>query len=275
MFYYPHHIGDYKAATTYLSNEEDLAYRRLLELYYDTEKAIEDDVSLLSKRLRVTPEALSFVLKEFFSPTRDGWRNKRCDVVIRDYQEMVEKNRKNGKAGGRPKANKQATENPVGFQSVPSGIPVVTQVKANQEPITKNQEPILREDSSTPSREAGICVVMKSMGIGSVNPQHPKLSTLLADGATVADFESAARIAVEGGKGFAYALGVVEGIRADAKRPPKPIIETFRERDSRLEAERMAEFAPGVARKTGLNSVQNFSKTIDAEVKNVTAIASR
>jgi len=133
----------------------------------------------------------------------------------------------------------------------------------------------IKDDSSTPSREAGICVVMKSMGIGSVNPQHPKLATLLADGATVADFESAARIAVEGGKGFAYALGVVEGIRADAKRQPKPIIETFRERDSRLEAERMAEFAPGVARKTGLNSVQNFSKTIDAEVKNVTAIASR
>ena len=141
MFYYPHHIGDYKAATTYLSNEEDLAYRRLLELYYDTEKAIEDDIPLLSKRLRVTPEALSFVLKEFFSHTKEGWKNKRCDVVIKDYQEMAEKNRKNGKAGGRPKANKQAAENPVGFQSVPSGIPEATHSKANQEPITKNQEP--------------------------------------------------------------------------------------------------------------------------------------
>lgn len=141
MFYYPHHIGDYKAATSYLSNEEDLAYRRLLELYYDTEKAIEDDIPLLAKRLRVAPEALSFVLKEFFSHTKDGWRNKRCDVVIKDYQEMADKNRKNGKLGGRPKANKQEPINPVGFQPVPSGIPVATQVKPNQEPITKNQEP--------------------------------------------------------------------------------------------------------------------------------------
>ena len=139
MFYYPHHIGDYKAATTYLSNEEDLAYRRLLELYYDTEKAIENDISLLSKRLRVTPESLSFVLQEFFIQTKDGWRNKRCDVVIKDYQEMSEKNRKNGRLGGRPKANKQAIENPVGSQSVASGIPDETQVKANQEPITNNQ----------------------------------------------------------------------------------------------------------------------------------------
>ena len=141
MYFYPHHIGDYKAATTYLSNEEDLAYRRLLELYYDTEKAIEDDISLLSKRLRVTPESLSFVLKEFFSHTKDGWRNKRCDVVIKDYQEMAEKNRKNGKLGGRPKGSKQAIENPVGFHSVPSGIPVVTQLEPNQEPITRNQKP--------------------------------------------------------------------------------------------------------------------------------------
>jgi uncharacterized protein YdaU (DUF1376 family) len=139
MYFYPHHIGDYKAATTYLSNEEDLAYRRLLELYYDTEKAIEDDIPLLAKRLRVTPESLSFVLKEFFSHTKDGWRNKRCDVVIKDYQEMAEKNRKNGKLGGRPKSSKQAIENPVGFQSVSSGIPVATQLEPNQEPRTRNQ----------------------------------------------------------------------------------------------------------------------------------------
>ena len=33
MHYYPHHIGDYKSATAHLSNEEDLAYRRLLEMY--------------------------------------------------------------------------------------------------------------------------------------------------------------------------------------------------------------------------------------------------
>ena len=141
MYFYPHHIGDYKAATTYLSNEEDLAYRRLLEMYYDTENPIQDDPDLLSKRLRVTPEALSFVLKEFFSLTKDGWKNKRCDLVIKDYHAMVEKNRKNGKSGGRPKASKQEAENPVGSQSVASGIPALTQVKANHKPITINQEP--------------------------------------------------------------------------------------------------------------------------------------
>jgi uncharacterized protein YdaU (DUF1376 family) len=262
MHYYQHNIGDYARDTGHLTILEHGVYRLLLDWCYLNEKPITTEQAI--RVSRGNPTETQSVLSEFFLLVSDGWMHKRIAIELEAYHAKAEKNRKNGAKGGRPKPK----NNPVGSQTDAKHNP-------NQEPITKNQEPILREDSSTPSREAGICVVMKSMGIGSVNPQHPKLATLLADGATVADFESAARIAVEGGKGFAYALGVVEGIRADAKRPPKPIIETFRERDSRLEAERMAEFAPGVARKTGLNSVQNFSKTIDAEVKNVTAIASR
>ena len=125
----------------HLSNEEDLAYRRLLEMYYDTEQPIPDDLQLVSRRIRVTPEALLFVLQEFFVLVNKGWKNKRCDLVIKDYHEMAEKNRRNGQKGGRPKKPKDEQENPVGSQSVPSGMPVVTQVKANQEPITINQEP--------------------------------------------------------------------------------------------------------------------------------------
>jgi uncharacterized protein YdaU (DUF1376 family) len=129
----------------HLSNEEDLAYRRLLEMYYDTEKPIPDDIPLVARRIRTEVECLEFVLKEFFKKSPSGWTNKRCAVVINDYQEMAEKNRANGKKGGRPKANKDKQENPVGFQSVPSGMPVATQVKANHKPITNNQEPKNRE----------------------------------------------------------------------------------------------------------------------------------
>jgi uncharacterized protein YdaU (DUF1376 family) len=125
----------------HLSNEEDLAYRRLLEMYYDTEQPIPDDLQLVSRRIRVTSEALLFVLQEFFVLVNKGWKNKRCDLVIKDYHEMAEKNRRNGQKGGRPKRPKDEQGNPVGSLSVPSGMPVVTQVKANQEPITINQEP--------------------------------------------------------------------------------------------------------------------------------------
>ena len=142
MFYYPHHIGDYKSATMHLSNEEDLAYRRLLEMYYDTEKYIPLETQWVARRLRVGTDALTSVLKDFFVETKTGWKHLKCDLVIADYHEMAEKNRRNGKLGGRPKANKHAGENPVGSQSVASGIPVVTHSKANQEPITNNHKPI-------------------------------------------------------------------------------------------------------------------------------------
>ncbi|NDC25981.1 MAG: DUF1376 domain-containing protein, partial [Proteobacteria bacterium] len=34
MHYYPFHVGDYQAHTAHLTNTEDLAYRRMLDLYY-------------------------------------------------------------------------------------------------------------------------------------------------------------------------------------------------------------------------------------------------
>jgi uncharacterized protein YdaU (DUF1376 family) len=143
MHYYPHHIGDYKSATMHLSNEEDLAYRRLLEMYYDTEANIPLETQWVARRLRVGTEALESVLSDFFVRTEDGWKHSRCDLVIREYHEMAEKNRRNGKLGGRPKSSKSKVKNPVGSQSDPSGNPVATHSKANQEPITKtnNQEP--------------------------------------------------------------------------------------------------------------------------------------
>lgn len=142
MNYYPHHIGDYKSATMHLSNEEDLAYRRLLEMYYDTEQPIPLETQWVARRLRVGTQALESVLNDFFVSSELGWKHPKCDHVIREYHEMAEKNRRNGKLGGRPKTNKQAIKNPVGSQSDASGNPVVTHSKANhnQEPITNNQE---------------------------------------------------------------------------------------------------------------------------------------
>jgi uncharacterized protein YdaU (DUF1376 family) len=141
MHYYPHHIGDYRSGTMHLSNEEDLAYRRLLEMYYDTEQPIPLETQWVARRLRVDTQALDSVLKDYFQRTEDGWRNPKCDLVIREYHEMADKNRRNGMKGGRPKTSKHAVENPVGSQSDASRMPVATHWKANQEPITNNQKP--------------------------------------------------------------------------------------------------------------------------------------
>lgn len=65
---------------------------------------------------------------------------------------------------------------------------------------------------------AKVCLVMKAVGIPDVNPGHPDLLMLLEAGATVAEFEGAARTASGKGKGFAYALGTLKRTRQDAAK---------------------------------------------------------
>jgi uncharacterized protein YdaU (DUF1376 family) len=182
MHYYPHHIGDYKSATAHLSNEEDLAYRRLLEMYYDTEGNIPLETQWVARRLRVGTQPLESVLNDFFVRTEEGWKHSRCDLVIREYHEMAEKNRRNGKLGGRPKSSKSKDKNPVGSQSDASGNPVVTHSKANQEPITKTNNhvytPAFEEFWSTYPSKTGKGEAYKSWK--KVNPDKQLTEAILA-----------------------------------------------------------------------------------------------
>ena len=132
MHYFNFHIGDYISHTLHLSAEEDLAYRRLLDMYYDSEQPIPNNIPLVSRRLRMGSEVVESVLKEFFEPTEDGYRNRRADLEIREYHGFIEKQRNNGRLGGRPKKN----------QRKPTANPNLTQKKPNQEPVTINHKPI-------------------------------------------------------------------------------------------------------------------------------------
>jgi len=126
MHYYQFNISDYRAATAYLSNDEDLAYRRLLDMYYDTEEKIPLDTQWVAKRLRLSNEVIKAVLEDKFKLTETGWQHDRCELVIEQYHAMAEKNRANGRLGGRKK-------NPVGSESQPNAKPTI-----NNKPITNN-----------------------------------------------------------------------------------------------------------------------------------------
>jgi len=101
------------------------------------------------------------------------------------------------------------------------------------------------------SKKTAVVMVIKAEGVGSVNPSHPDLQSLIDQGADAGQFAEAARAAVAKGKGFAYVLGIVKGQLADAQgmvnrateQPlgmgkPKLPMETFRERDARLGREK-------------------------------------
>lgn len=130
MNYYPFHPGDYLRDTAHLDPMEDLTYRRLLDMYYLSEKPIPLETDLVSRRLRLGSDVVLSVLREFFVETLEGWTHRRCDMEIAAYMARSERAKKNGKAGGRPKKTQQ----------VISGLATETQEKTNQNQ-NQNQEP--------------------------------------------------------------------------------------------------------------------------------------
>ena len=110
MIWYKFHLGDYITHTLHLSDAEDLAYRRLLDLYYMSEKPIPLDTESVARKIRLDLDITESVLREFFEHTEYGYRNYRCDAEIAKYQHQVENNRQLGKRGGRPKKTESETE---------------------------------------------------------------------------------------------------------------------------------------------------------------------
>lgn len=145
MHYYTFNIGDYRKDSGHLSNLEHGIYRQLIDWYLLDEKPIPKETQMVIRRLRLDTDAdkkaLQNVLADFFVLEEDGYHQGRCDVAIRDYHERAGKNKENGKLGGRPKKT----------QSVISDNPNESESKGNQEPITNNQEPVLKTKKAAPS----------------------------------------------------------------------------------------------------------------------------
>ena len=110
MIWYKFHLGDYITHTTHLSDAEDLAYRRLLDLYYISEAPIPSDTAFVARKIRLDLDITESVLGEFFELTEKGYQNTRCDAEIAKYQHQVATNRSLGKRGGRPKKTESITE---------------------------------------------------------------------------------------------------------------------------------------------------------------------
>ena len=137
MHYFQFNIKSYQAATLHLSNEEDLAYRRLLDHYYDTEQPIKAGANpVLCRRLRVGLPELESVLSEFFELVDDCWKSEYCEGLLVEYRAYTERQRTNGSKGGRGHKADAKPDKPTALPKKPSAKPTT-----NQEPLTTNQEP--------------------------------------------------------------------------------------------------------------------------------------
>lgn len=143
MNFYKHHLGDYAIATAHLTWDEDMAYSRLIRMYYLHERPIPADMAQACRLVRATSptqrKAVETVLHEFFRLEADGWHQSRCDKEIAEANQKAERNREVGKMGGRPKASgyeNKPTDNPDGFQSEPKLNPSQTPDSRHQTPDT-------------------------------------------------------------------------------------------------------------------------------------------
>jgi hypothetical protein len=127
MNFYPFHIGDYLSHTSHLTDEEDLAYRRMIDLYYQTEEPF-TDTAKLARKVRSSFEIVGSLLHEFFVYEEDAWHNKRADVEIAKYKAMKD----GGRKGAALRWHKGSDSPPI---TPPNHSPMPTK---NQEPRTKN-----------------------------------------------------------------------------------------------------------------------------------------
>jgi uncharacterized protein YdaU (DUF1376 family) len=126
MHYYQFNIGDYASHTRHLSPIEDIAYRRLLDLYYLHERPLNSGLTSVARQinLRDYESEVKSVLEEFFTLTDDGWINVRADKEIAHYRGKIEQASRAGRASAERRYNARSTD---------------VQPTNNHKPITNNQ----------------------------------------------------------------------------------------------------------------------------------------
>ena len=109
MNFYPFHIGDYISHTSHLSDAEDLAYRRMIDLYFMNELPFNDS-STVARRIRSSVEIVDAILSEFFEfGDDDCWHNKRADEEIAKYHSRLNQASRAGKASAEARSNARST----------------------------------------------------------------------------------------------------------------------------------------------------------------------
>jgi len=129
MHYYQFNIGDYASHTRHLSPIEDIAYRRLLDNYYLSERPFNSNVTTVARQigLKEYEQEVEQVLNEFFELIGDGWIHHRAEKEISNYKSKIDNASKAGKASAEKRFNARSTD---------------VQLTNNHKPLTINQEPL-------------------------------------------------------------------------------------------------------------------------------------
>lgn len=143
MKYYPFYVGDYAAHTRHLSLLEDLAYRRLLDLYYLNEGPPRGTAADCARAIGMRDHVaeVQAVLAEFFLLDEEGWHHTRCDEELARYQAMTQ-------GGRRGAAARWAKER----EAMPQPSPAIEPPNANQNQNQNQKETSTKSPKNTSPR---------------------------------------------------------------------------------------------------------------------------
>lgn len=136
MHYYQHHIGDFIRDTSRLTDSQTIAYLRLIWLYYESEKPLENDIPMLAFKIGSDENTVEMLLKCYFNANALRWHHKRIDSEIEAYKKKSEKAKKSAESRWK-NANAMRTHND-------SNASVM---------LTSNQEPVTNSNIHTHTRE--------------------------------------------------------------------------------------------------------------------------
>lgn len=145
MHYYQFNIGDYASHTSRLSPIEDLAYRRLLDLYYLKEHSLNGcstdvarDIGLVANEKEV-----EYVLRKFFIQDGDNWTNERVEKEIIIYQSKRKQQSDAGKKSAESRKINKLQKDEDDLTDVQRES---NKRSTNHKPITNNQEPYINNN---------------------------------------------------------------------------------------------------------------------------------
>ena len=146
MHYYSFNIGDYASHTSRLTPIEDIAYRRMLDLYYLNEQPLKGCEKDVAREIGLMEylDSVEYVLSKFFVKEENVFRQKRIDVELKKYASNAKNKSKAGKASAKARQAK-ASKVVTGVEQVLNTSSTDEQLNNNHKPITNNQETVLKE----------------------------------------------------------------------------------------------------------------------------------
>jgi len=134
MHYYQHHIGDFIKATARLSDEQSMAYLRLIWMYYDRERPLPDDIEALAFQLGSDEKTVKLILVSYFTLEDGCWHHTRCDAEIKEYKQVIHKRSNAGRASAQRRSNTGSAS----VEQVLNEPATDVELTNNHKPITNN-----------------------------------------------------------------------------------------------------------------------------------------